>query len=266
MRRIRWRKLSKKAITLVELIVAMALTAIFAGSCVLLILPITKIYTSVNDLSRAQLLADTVIDELRLECSQTYIKSEGDVWISSEMTDEGMPGEDPNGSGKVLVIRRNEGYVEALYSDYNIPATACSEIVQSDEALLTSNITSRAIYRLFSIPESNGSEVSPVPNNTTEVGSGIVHYGYYTFNGKKIGDITYATAEHYYDFTNPVPLAAYSVNHTMFSIGLRFHDVTCSGTGSNQLPAYVLCDVTVKSGDEERYTRSDVVLCFASPE
>ncbi|MBR6960505.1 MAG: hypothetical protein IKH76_08520, partial [Clostridiales bacterium] len=62
MRRIKNKKWSKKAITLVELIVAMTLTAIFASSCILLILPITQIYRHVNDLSRAELLADTVVD------------------------------------------------------------------------------------------------------------------------------------------------------------------------------------------------------------
>lgn len=262
MHRIRRKKLSKKAITLVELIVTMALTVIFASCCIIMMLPITNIYTRENDLSRAQLLADTVIDELRLECSHAYVKDTGDVWISSEMTSEGIPAESPSDSGNVLVIRRNEGYVEALYSDYGIPTIACSEIIKADEVRLTSNVTSRAIYRLFIIPDSDGVDVNPTPNNVDEVGEGVVHYGYYTFNGKNINEKTYAVAEHYYDFTNPIPLAAYSVNHTRFSVGLRFHDITYSNAGSQQLPAYILCDVIVRSGEETVYTRSNVALCF----
>ena len=75
MRRIVHRKRSKRAITLVELIVAMTLTAIFASSCVLLIMPITKIYKHANDLSRAQLVADTVVDALRTECARTCFRN-----------------------------------------------------------------------------------------------------------------------------------------------------------------------------------------------
>ena len=261
MRRIRQKRITKKAITLVELIVALVLMTLFVSSCVLLIYPITSIYTSVNNTSRAQLLADTVIDELRLECSHTYIKEVGDVWIASEMTEDGKPGDFSTEPGDVLVIRRSEGYVESIYSDYVIPAAACAEIVKTDEALQNSNVTSRAVYRLFSIPENINSS-NPIPNNDLEVGTGIVHYGYYTYLGGKTDDNTsYAAANDYYDYTNPIPLAAYSISHTSYSVRLVFHDITCSD--SEQLPAYVLCDVIIVSGAEEIYTRNNVVLCFA---
>ena len=262
MRRIKQKRITKKALTLVELVVALVLMALFVSSCALLIFPITNIYTNATNLSRAQLLADTVVDELRLECSHTYIQDGGDVWIASEMTEDGKPGDFSAEPGNVLVIRRSEGYVESIYSDYVIPASACSEIVKTDEALRNSSVTSRAIYRLFSFSGNNVNETNPIPNNDTEVGTGIVHYGYYTYLGGKTADNTsYAEANDYYDFTNPIPLAAYSVNHTSFSVSLEFHDITCSD--SDQLPAYVLCDVIIKSGDEAVYTRSNVILCFS---
>ena len=262
MRRIRQKTITKKAITLAELIIAMVLMTLFVSSCFLLIYPVTNIYTTANNLSRAQLLADTVVDELRLECSHTYIADKGDVWIASEMTDTGKPGDYSTVPGDVLVIRRSEGYVEAIYSDYVIPAVACSEIVKTDEALRNSNVTSRAVYRLFSITGNNANESDPIPNNDLEVDTGIVHYGYYTYLGGKTADnIAYAAANDYYDFTNPIPLGAYSVSHTSYSVRLVFHDITYSN--SEQLPAYVLCDVIIKSGEEEIYTRKDVVLCFS---
>ena len=56
MRKMKYNKRSKKGMTLVEMIVAMALTSIFLASCVVLILPVERIYTEVDNSSRAQLL------------------------------------------------------------------------------------------------------------------------------------------------------------------------------------------------------------------
>ena len=53
---------TKKGITLVELVAAMALTALFAAACVMLILPVSKIYTNALDQNRVQLVTDTVVD------------------------------------------------------------------------------------------------------------------------------------------------------------------------------------------------------------
>ena len=73
---------SKKGITLVELIVAMTLTSIFAVLCVMLINPIERTYKSTLKLARAQLLADTLIDSIRKECDDVRHDEKTDVWIT----------------------------------------------------------------------------------------------------------------------------------------------------------------------------------------
>ena len=83
MKRVETKRKTKLAMTLVELVVAMALTALFATACIMLVLPVERIYTRTTDVSRAQILADTIVDSLRTECANTYIDGKGAVWIGS---------------------------------------------------------------------------------------------------------------------------------------------------------------------------------------
>jgi hypothetical protein len=252
MRKIAVRK-SKKATTLAELIIAMALMSVFLLACTSLILPITTIYTHMNEQSRAHLVADTVVDALRAECARTYITSQNDVWISQESGDalmDSIPGSTTE-PGPVLVIRKSYEYCETLSSNYAITGDLCNAIYDAEKAEevdpQTGNLTSRAIYKMFdTIPASSGDIVSP---------TGYLHYGYF-----KIGaDSTNGNfPSELYDFTDPFLAPTYG----NYSVILSFHDLKPDST--ENIPVYVLVDVHISDGTEIVYTRSDVVLCFAS--
>ncbi|MCR5616600.1 MAG: prepilin-type N-terminal cleavage/methylation domain-containing protein [Saccharofermentans sp.] len=256
MLRIRRTKKSKRGVTLVELLVAMTLTAIFAGSCIMLMLPIEKIYTHTNDLSRAQVLADTIVDELRAECSNTYISGVGDAWISNSGA-AGMSGASPVGRGPVLVIRRNQDYCETIASNYVITVNELQRVAGTNDVPAPNAVTSRAIYRMF--PQGSSGAGSP------DTGADFVHFGYFNVGETSISGVTY-TYPHvelkegswtgYYDFTSPFTSATYGV----FTVELTFSDLTCDSSG---VPAFVMCMVTInKPGVGVVYTRN-AVLCFS---
>ena len=251
MRRLKTHKRSKRALTLVELIVALMLTAIFAAACIMLIYPISRIYTHVNELSSAQVLADTVVDSLRAECSRTTITGVGDVWFASSGS-EVMTEHEGLTSGHVLVIRRSNDYCETIFADSDIPAEACGEIRAADTDYLNEDsATSRAVYRMFNM---SGSEPIALASDTDE---GYVHFGYY--NAVPDGD-GYVCPGVYYDFTNPLSTTTYKD----FTVSLEFSDIVYSGT----YPAFVTCKVSIMqtrgNTAQEVYSRT-VVLCFASP-
>ena len=257
---------SKRAVTLVELVVTMALTAMFAATCVMLIYPVTRIYTHTNELSRAQIVADMVIDSLRAECARTYITGTGDVWIGSR-GDLVLQTAETSASGPVLVIRKNRDYCETIAANYSItgdgigsenPVGLYGEVWSADESHSTNSngVTSRAIYRLFPTPV-------PISGESTrnDLSEGYVHFGYYECAA---GGASPVLPSKYYDFTNPFTGAAYRD----FTVTLNFRwdeDVDeDEGPSSDPTPTYVLCDVTVCMRDVPVYTRT-VVLCFASP-
>ena len=253
MRRIVRRKTSKRAITLVELIVAMTLMAMFAASCIALIYPIEKIYTHANDMSRAQLMADTVVDALRAECARTYITSASDVWISGVSGDAVMnavPGNNA-GPGPVLVIRKNYDYCETLAANYAITGALCNSIYaaenNSESEAQTGIITSRAIYRMFGDVPAEASEVISL--------EGYLHFGYFKVGSDLSGG---PYPGELYDFTDPFTSPTYGD----FTVQLNFHDIGYGSSGT--IPVYVLVDVMVFDGTTNVYTRSNVALSFAS--
>lgn len=234
-------KKSKIAYTLVELIVAMALTALFATACVLLILPVESIYTRSTDVSRAQLVADAVVDSLRTECSSTYIKDKGDVVIG-EFTDNSLRTITPDTSGSVLIIRKNSDYCETIFSNQSIDKSIYDNYFEDSDILIDGKITSLAIHKLFST------------ENNPDINSGYVHYGFYKTTYDAENKIQ---PDEYYDFTNPFPYATYRE----YTVDLTFSELTLK---SNTYPAYVLCKIDVKKGSEIVYSRN-TVLCFAAP-
>lgn len=244
---------NKSGITLVELVVAMALTAIFAVACVMLILPVSKIYTHSLEQNRVQLVADSVVDSLRAECSKAIITDTGDVWIADMDDYSGlvMESAQPSSSGgKVLVFRRNNNYCETIASNYVIGDTVINAILTNDQAEAdykitggdSSRITSRSIYNM----EASDKE------------AGLVHFGYYRSKTYEISlngnNYTYIYPGDYYDFTNPF------IRNTYLgcTVDLNFHDLKFD---SNNLPAYVICDVIVNDDSGASYSRS-VALCF----
>ena len=227
--------------TLVELVVAMALTALFAAACIMLILPVEKMYTRSTDVSRAQLVADAVVDSLRTECANTYIKDRGDV-IIGEFADDNLLAVNPAASGSVLVISKNSEYCETIFSNKAINKSLYDTYFKGSDILIDDKITSLAIHRLFE------------KDNNPDINSGYVHFGYY----KSAYDASNRIMpDEYYDITNPFPYATYRE----YTVGLTFSDIDIK---SNTYPAYVLCKVDVMKGNELVYSRN-TVLCFAAP-
>ena len=245
MRRIKRTGKSKRGLTLVELVVAMALTMIFMASCIMLVYPVEKIYTHTNDLSRAQLIADAVVDSMRAECSNANISQTGDVYVMSNKGD-GPANSTANAScGNVLFIRRNNTYFESIAANYTITDTHYglvenADIYDGDNYNASGDIRTRAIYRLYS-------------SGAAELNAGYVHFGYFRLGeGATAGNPTSWTA---YDFTNPFTNGAYG----RFTVSLEFSDPVCDVTTG--CPEYVECDVTVLNNGDAVYTRH-VVLCF----
>lgn len=248
MRRISNTRKTRKAITLVELIVAMALTAMFATACIALILPITKIYTETNKISRSQLVADAVVDALRAECSKTIVTDTGDVWLYNPADYDGKvltdAQVDPSyEKGTVLVLRRNSTYCETISANYVISDELVQKVREKDMFISgadgSGNVTSKSVYNISS----------------DDAAEGYVHFGYFMSGAVLTKGFTYIYPYDYFDYTNPYTKDSYMG----YTVSLYFHDIKYD---SNLKPVYVLCDVTVEGESEAACTRS-VVLCFS---
>ena len=263
MRRVRNNKFSKRALTLVELIVAMALTMLFASACVMLVVPVSRIYLHVNETSRAQLVADTVVDSLRAECARTYISGHNDVWISSsadtayKISDLAVVAD----AGPVLVMRRNYDHCETIASCYSLSSGTFSaynevyaeELLSLEDGQLPQTgeggaPASRAIYRMF--------DPAGDPEHR-DANEGFVHFGYFQLDPNVVGR---AMPTKYYDFTNPLSFAAYGE----YTVSLNFHGLQYTTEANGSVPAFVLCDISVVRNSQVVYTRENVVLCFAT--
>ena len=231
------RRQSKQGFTLVELIVVMSLTTIFMASCILLILPLERIYTRVNEESRAQILADTVVNSLRAECSDTCILTSDDVKVVNSGA-SGPITESVNGAyGNVLVLRKSTAYFETIACNYDITSGHQTAVLNNDDAPLMNSTTSRSVYRM---------SFDSVTSSDT-VTAGHIHYGYFG-TGAESQWVPY-------DFTNPLVSGAYG---DMF-VNLTFGTIEC---GNDNIPDYVNCTVRIldKNGDI-LYSR-ETVLCF----
>lgn len=226
--------------TLVELVVSMTLTAIFATALVAIMPAATRIYMQIETMSRAQVVADMVVDALREECADTYIedfasvrivnatanpnpdsdslnfsdiKTSADSTGDSPMREEisktqfmGLPAgiTSPSPTGNVLIIRKSPGYCEAISSCIAISSSNFDSVKSEDKAYKFENgISSRAVYRFFS-----GTSIA------NEIRQGYIHYGYYrcgyeafTEGANTINCIVPATP---YDYTAPFTSSAYN--------------------------------------------------------
>jgi prepilin-type N-terminal cleavage/methylation domain-containing protein len=222
--------------SLVELLVSMTLTAIFATAVVAIMPSATKIYMQIQDTSRAQVVADMVVDALREECADSYIDDFASVRIANVAPGEGdnnlldVYSADPlhfDNTGNVLVVRKSTGYCEAIYSDMSISGTNYLSVRDSDRINGTlreeNGISSRAVYRLFPIA---GGSATP----SDETLQGYVHYGYYmcgkeaksvsTSGGAKTVNCIFPASR--YDYTNPFTNSAYNG----YTVKLSFSDLT----------------------------------------
>ena len=242
---------SKRGITLVELIVALTLTSIFAVLCVALINPIERTYRGTLKLARAQLLADTLVDSIRKECDDVKHDEKMSVWIGnldsqddSDLIDKGPAIKDS--SGNVLVFQRNNNYTEAIYS--------CAKLSEKNISVYKNTESDHAVNALIIYKGDEKTEANidyeAMAANTQK---GIVHFGYYKAKEDERGVFPIEA----YDYTNPVLASTYGD----FTVDVGFKQLTL--TKSEKTPVYVLCTVKVLQKGTELYKRT-AVLCFAA--
>ncbi len=294
--------------TLVELVVSMTLTAIFATAIVAILPAATRIFMKMEDMSRAQIVADMVVDSLREECADTCIEDfasvqivrsapspNGDeiflaplrsivnnksITLASQIPIAPAPdGSDPDGGkGNVLIIRKSDGYCEAIYSDIAISPADCEAVRVADEKAGTYRFdnahslgrSSRAVYRFF-----NSSEGGSGSADTLQ---GYVHFGYYPCVVKRLycteGDdasvVNCIFPRDRYDYTAPFTVDAYNG----YTVSLEFSDLKTT-TGDLTTDRYSLrplsvivtvriydCSYAEQSENVAIYTRS-ALLVFA---
>ena len=233
-------KHSKKGTTLVELVVAMTLTLIFAAVCVALINPIERTYQDVEKTSRAQLLADTIIDSIRKECDDVQYDDPNAVWLVPAGNDRdddqylfAQPSDIADNNGNVLVIKKDNKYCEAIYSCFPISA-------QSISALATN--------------PADGSTDDKAAKTLTgdNLNRGLVHFGYYQGRYSKAGLYPFKA----YDYTNPVTASTYGD----FTVALKFEKIGCKTINGVDYPAFIECTVNVYKGD---YSSSDSEFIYS---
>ncbi|MCR5598049.1 MAG: type II secretion system GspH family protein [Lachnospiraceae bacterium] len=280
------KKYKDRGSTLVELVVSMALTAILATAVATVMHPAISIFLKVQKMNRAQMVADTITDTLRTECAASYIRNYGDVRVVNVEEGDYASGDDKivdelNGvsgigetNGNTLLIRKNDGYAEAVYWNSWISAKDHDEVLASDDSESgpsRSNITSRAVYRLF--PE--GTSLLKAANMPAETKPGYMHLAYYEIassvtdiDGKSVSEIRPVRA---YDYTNPFSVNVYGG----FTAAVTYSDLTYDSVvpGSASLadmrPAYVVATIKIYDSDYEGQSYDNLlysrqaVLCFA---
>ena len=244
MRKMKYNERSKKGMTLVEMIVAMALTSIFLASCVVLILPVERIYTEVDNSSRAQLLADTVVNSLRAECSGAYITSPTDVRVVTSGASGTIVDECNVAHGNTLIVRKTASYFATISSNYNLSQTHKDTVLANDPSPLMNSTTSRSVYRMTFVSD---------PPRSDSAHYGHLHYGYLNVGAasSEANPSTWVP----YDFTNPLISGAYGD----FLVAVEFGSVV---NGTDGLPAYVNCTVRIMDKDNNTVYTRQTVLCF----
>ena len=283
------KNLRDSGFTLVELLVSMTLTAIFATAVVAIMPSATRVYMQIEDMSRAQVVADMVVDALREECTDTYIEDFASVRIiqADDSTDgdkdflkifENSPLQCDT-TGNVLVIRKSSGYCEAIYTNMAISQSNYQSVYNADILSGThreeNGISSRAVYRFFR--SQNGAITS-----SDETLQGYVHYGFYqcgkapkTFSNTEspaYGPVTVSCAfpASRYDYTNPFTNASYNgytVSVTFSDLSYTIPSDETEVSGYTQRPASVKVTVEVykasygeQSAETPIYTRTALLL------
>ena len=233
--------LKNAGFTLVELVVSMTLTAIFATAVVAVMPSATRVYMRIEDVGRAQMVADMVVDALREECSDTYIEDYASVRIITDMDDTGngatiinhtnagsfsLAPNIPTDTGSILLLRKSSGFCEAIYSNMPITLENKTRVWDNDEThVYNLPYSSRAVYRLF-----NGND------GTKETKQGYVHFAFYESAFKDSASMptdptddtsTTTTVQCFlpysqYDYAAPFPADAYNG----YTVKLTFTDIS----------------------------------------
>lgn len=234
---------SKRGVTLVELIVALTLTMLFAVICIGLINPIERIYQRTEKTARAQLLADTIVDSIRKECDGIKNDDLGSVWIANGSFDADTASDQllfdkdcgyktASGTGSVLVIKKNNSYCEMIFAD--LPVTSQNRTDANDNELMGTN-SGHAVDELFK------GEAEEVARNT---GRGVVHFGYYgaADNGNGIYPLRS------YDYTNPVLASTYGDFYVKLSFSELVNRTENYDGEDHVFPSFVECEVKIYEG------------------
>ena len=251
-------RLSKRGTTLVELIVALSLTAIFAVVCIALINPIERVYKQTERVARAQLLADTIVDGIRKECDNAKNDDINSVWIADGNINNDSSLFDENctlrkDEGHILVFKKNNSYCEAIFSELKITEQNKTD---ANNNSLEGTLSGHAVDDLFQGDKEN-----------TE--KGIVHFGYYQAGDKGKGVYPLKS----YDYTNPVLASTYGDFYVkIYFKNLVTREVTIDSV-THTIPSFVECEVRVYEGDYISsdaeaaknliYTRT-AALCFSA--
>lgn len=234
---------SKRGVTLVELIVALTLTMLFAVICIGLINPIERIYQRTEKTARAQLLADTIVDSIRKECDGIKNDDLGSVWIANGSFDADTASDQllfdkdcgyktASGTGSVLVIKKNNSYCEMIFAD--LPVTSQNRTDANDNELMGTN-SGHAVDELF---KGSAEEVS---RNT---GRGVVHFGYYGAGDS--GNGIYPLKS--YDYTNPVLASTYGDFYVKLSFSELVNRTENYDGEDHVFPSFVECEVKIYEG------------------
>lgn len=251
-------RLSKRGTTLVELIVSLSLTAIFAVVCVALINPIERIYKQTERISRAQLLADTIVDSIRKECDDARNDDIYSVWIADGdiNNDSGLFDENctlKKDEGHILVFKKNNSYCEAIFSELKITEQNKTDANNNE---LEGTLSGHAVDELFK-------------GNKENTEKGIVHFGYYQAGISDKGVYPLKS----YDYTNPVLASTYGDFYVkIYFKNLVTRDETIDSE-TRKIPSFVECEVRIYEGDYIEsdaeasknliYTRT-AALCFSA--
>lgn len=266
------RRRSKRGTTLVELIVSLTLTAMFAVICVMLINPIERTYQHTEKTVRAQLLADTIVDSIRKECDGIKNDDINSVWIANGSFDADSAsdqilfnpdcskrissGLESNNKGTVLVIKKNNSYCEMIFA--SLPITNDNK-TEANNNVLDGTYSGHAVDELF-----QGS-AEDVAKNT---GRGVVHFGYYGAGDK--GNGVYPLKA--YDYTNPLIASTYGDYHVkVYFQKLVTRTEEINGV-EHEFPSFVEMEVKVyegeyKAGENESnlvYTRKAAIAFSAN--
>lgn len=233
---------SKKGTTLVELIVSLTLTAMFAVICVALINPIERVYQRTEKIARAQLLADTIVDSIRKECDGIKNNDVNSVWIADGSFDAASASDQilfdsscdkriaPDKEGTVLVLKKNNSYCEMIFA--SLPITEANKSAANANTL-DDTYSGHAVDELFS---------GDVAKNT---GRGVVHFGYYGAGDK--GNGVYPLKA--YDYTNPVVSSTYGDYYVKLYFKNLITRTDPVGEGTATFPSYLECEVRVYEGE-----------------
>ena len=249
---------SKRGTTLIELVVSMILTAIFAVVCIALINPIERVYKQTEKISRAELLADTIVDSIRKECDEAKNDDINSVWIADGNINNDSSLFDENcalkkNEGHILVFKKNNSYCETIFSELKITEQNKTDANNNE---LEGTLSGHAVDELFE-------------GNKENTEKGIVHFGYYQAGDK--GNGVYPLKS--YDYTNPVLASTYGDFYVkIYFKNLVTRELTIDSV-THTIPSFVECEVRVYEGDYISsdteaaknlvYTRT-AALCFSA--